>query len=352
MTPQRAPSPALGYILLSEFDLIRRYFAHLGSRRRDVALGVGDDCALLRIPTGQALAISIDTLVAGVHFFADCDPQALGHKALAVGLSDLAAMGAEPAWATLALTLPPELARSAADARIGGPIDPDACAQTGAQPNWLAAFCGGFEALARRYSLALVGGDTTRGPLTISVQVHGLVPEGQAVRRAGAAAGDLVCVSGSLGDAGLALRRLLSGDPVGEGPRRRLERPEPRVALGLALRGLASAMIDVSDGLAADLGHILEASGVGAEILLDELPRSAEVAATGDWSLPLASGDDYELCFTLPAAHRPLLAELTARTGVALTVIGEIVRGPGLHCRRADGSELRLAHRGYDHFDG
>jgi len=313
-----------------EFDLIRTYFAHLGAERADVTLGVGDDCALLQVPVGQALAVSIDTLVAGVHFLPDCDPEALGHKALAVSLSDLAAMAAEPAWATLALTLPPDLLRS--------------------QPHWVAAFCRGLDALARQHGLAVVGGDTTSGPLTISIQVHGLVPVGQAVRRRGARPGDLVCVSGTLGDAAFALRGLLAGEGVAEGLVRRLDRPEPRVALGLALRGLASAMIDCSDGLAADLGHILEASGVGAELDLAALPLSPEVAGAGDWSLPLASGDDYELCFTLPPAHRPALAGLARAGGTLVTVIGRITQASGLRCRLPNGDDLRLARKGYDHF--
>jgi thiamine-monophosphate kinase len=321
---------------LSEFDLIRAHFARLGNERPDVLLGVGDDCALLRVPAGQDLAVSIDTLVAGVHFLPDCDPESLGHKALAVGLSDLAAMGAEPAWATLALTLPPQL--------------------PGSQPGWLPAFCRGFDQLARQYGVALVGGDTTSGPLSVSVQVQGLVPPGRAVRRCGATPGDLVCVSGNLGDAGLALRQIAAGEPVAAGLRLRLDRPEPRVALGLALRGAASAMIDCSDGLAADLGHILEASGVGAEIHLGSLPQSAEVAAavaaSGDWLLPLASGDDYELCFTLPPTGRAVLSGLASAGGVVVTVIGQIDQAQGLRCRLPDGTDLRLARTGYDHFAG
>jgi thiamine-monophosphate kinase len=317
---------------LSEFDLIRAHFARLGSDRADVTLGVGDDCALLRVPAGQELAVSIDSLVAGVHFLPDCDPECLGHKALAVGLSDLAAMGAEPAWAMLALTLPAAL--------------------PGSQTDWLARFCLAFDRLARRYGVALVGGDTTSGPLSVSVQVQGLVPLGQAVRRRGAAPGDLVCVSGTLGDAALALRRLLAGEPLQEDLRLRLDRPEPRVALGLALRGVASAMIDCSDGLAADLGHMLDASGVGAEIQLGSLPQSAAVAEARDWSLSLACGDDYELCFTLPPDRRSALAGLAAEAGVAITVVGRIDQGQGLRCRLPDGSDLHLARTGYDHFGG
>jgi thiamine-monophosphate kinase len=319
---------------LSEFDLIRTHFAHLGSRRTDVTLGVGDDCALLRVPPDQDLAVSIDTLVAGVHFLPDCDPEALGHKSLAVGLSDLAAMGAEPAWATLALTLPPDLPRS--------------------RPNWVVGFCRGFDELARAHGVALVGGDTTSGPLSISIQVHGLVPRGLALRRSGARPGDLVCVSGTLGDAALALRRSLAGVPSSTALRGRLDRPIPRVGLGLALRGLATAAIDCSDGLAADLGHILNASEVGAELDLARLPLSAEVAVAvgegGDWSLPLSGGDDYELCFTLKPQCEHTLGGIAAGCGVALTIIGRIVAEPGLRCRLPDGSDFALGRTGYDHF--
>ena len=343
---------------MSEFDLIRAHFARLGAGRGDVVLGVGDDCALLRVPAGQELAVSIDSLVAGVHFLPEVDPEALGHKCLAVGLSDLAAMGAEPAWATLALTLPKE------------------------DSAWLAAFAAGFAGLARDHGVALVGGDTTRGPLSISVQVHGLVPAGLAIRRAGARPGDLVCVSGTLGDAGLALRDLLAGLEVEPGLRDRLERPTPRVALGLALRGLATAMIDISDGLAADLGHILEESGaavaqgerrgdasspgycieeggaatpnLGAEIQLAALPLSPAVstrlARAPDWSLPLASGDDYELCFTLPPARAGELPALADRLGLALTPIGRILPAPGLFCLGPDGSRWTPERVGYNHF--
>lgn len=315
---------------MSEFALIRAFLTDIGPPRADVALGVGDDCALLALPAGQLLAVSLDTLSAGIHFFPDCDPTAIGHKALAVGLSDLAAMGATPAWSTLALTLP------AAD---------DA---------WLRAFCAGFAALSNAHGIRLVGGDTTRGPLSVTVQVHGQVPLGAAIRRDGARPGDLVCVSGTLGDAGLALRGLLAGEPVAPALRRRLEYPTPRVELGLALRGLASAMIDLSDGLAGDLGHILTASGVGAELELAKLPLSppvAEVVArTGDWSLPLASGDDYELCFCLPPAHAAQCQAFAATLDYPLRHIGQIHANAGLRCRLPDGGYLADSLSGYDHF--
>jgi thiamine-monophosphate kinase len=315
---------------LSEFDLIRDHFTRVGSGRSDVSTGVGDDCALLCVPPGSELAVSIDTLVSGVHFLADCDPEGLGHKCLAVGLSDLAAMGAEPAWATLALTIPR------------------------ADEAWLSAFSRGFADLAEAHGVELVGGDTTRGPLTISVQVHGLVPQGQALRRSGARPGDLVCVSGTLGDAGLALRLLNAAEPVPAFLRRRLERPEPRVTLGLALRGIASAMIDLSDGLAADLGHILEASGVGAAIQLAYLPVSPEVreglASGPDWTLPLASGDDYELCFCIPERHRAQILALEERLDIRIAVVGLVTPGNGLRCLLEDGSTWQSDASGYDHF--
>ncbi|QGU31808.1 thiamine-phosphate kinase [Thermochromatium tepidum] len=315
---------------MSEFDLIARYFAALGPERPDVVLGVGDDCALLEVPPGQRLAVSIDTLVSGVHFFADCNPEHIGHKALAVGLSDLAAMGAEPAWATLALTLPAP------------------------EEDWIRAFTLGLGRLANVHGMHVVGGDTTRGPLSVTVQVHGLVPKGAAIRRSGARPGDAVFVSGTLGDAGLALRRMLSGEPVAPELRHRLECPAPRVALGRQLRGIATAMIDLSDGLAGDLGHILTASGVGADLELERLPLTpqvaAVVAATNDWSLPLTAGDDYELCFCVPPAHIATIGPLAETLGLPLTRVGWIRAGAGLAARAADGGRRTLPARGYDHF--
>jgi thiamine-monophosphate kinase len=312
----------------SEFDLIARYFT--GHDRGDgVLLGVGDDAALLApLAPGEALAVTVDTLVAGVHFDPAGDPAALGHKLLAVNLSDLAAMGAEPLWATLALTLPT------------------------ADPTWLEAFSGGLAALAAEHGVALVGGDTTRGPLTLTLQAAGRVPADRVLRRAGARPGDGIYVTGTLGDAALALR-----DPPdldrGERAalRQRLERPTPRVAAGRALRGLASAAIDISDGLAADLGHVLDASGVGATVTLADLPLTpalARLAAAGDWQLPLAGGDDYELCFTVPAAQEEAVA--AAALAVAATRIGTVEAAPGLRLLAPDGTPYRLARAGYDHF--
>lgn len=315
---------------MSEFSLIDRYLTGLGAVRDDVRLDVGDDCALLVVPADRELAVSIDTLVCGVHFLPYTDPAGLGHKTLAVGLSDLAAAGAEPAWVTLALTMP----------------EPD--------EKWLRAFTQGFGALALQEDVRLVGGDLTRGPLTITAQVHGFVPKGHGLRRAGASPGDLVCVSGALGDAGLALRHLQRGEATDDYLRQRLERPSPRVALGELLRGVASAAIDLSDGLASDLQHLVTASGCGARIELERLPLADQVAgalaANGDWHLPLCSGDDYELCFTLPPRHTAELGVLAAAAGCPLTQIGEIESQPGIRWMRQDGQFWQCETTGYDHF--
>jgi len=315
----------------AEFSLIRRWFTRPATG--SVALGVGDDCALLDVPPGRQLAVSIDTLVAGVHFFADTDPEGLGHKSLAVGLSDLAAMAAEPAWATLALTLP----------------DVD--------PGWLQAFSRGLFGLADRYELQLVGGDTTRGPLSITLQVHGLVPSGQALTRGGARPGDGIWVSGWPGEAALALAAF-QGEPAllepwSEPLAARLQRPEPRVDQGLALRGIASAAIDLSDGLVADLGHILARSGVAARLDWDALPLSPALLAHIDpqraRSLVLKGGDDYELCITVPPGKESLIQGVIDTYGVSFTRIGEITAGSGLSCIDGQGREQRLT-QGFRHF--
>lgn len=317
---------------LSEFDLIRRFFSHVTAERDDVLLGIGDDAALLCVPPDQSLAVSVDTLVSGVHFLPSVEPSALGHKSLAVNLSDLAAMGAEPAWATLALTLPE--------------VD----------ESWLAAFAEGFGSLAARYGIQLIGGDTTRGPLSVTVAVHGLVPAASALRRAGARAGDRIYVTGSLGDAALYLNALKSDALVAglERLRDRLDRPRPRVEAGLALRGLASSAIDISDGLLADLGHILEASGVGARFALDEIPLSKPaadwLAAGGDWSMVVAGGDDYELCFTAPPGKAAEIESIGRSLGLAMTPVGVIEAAAGLRVVGPDGSPWRPSRAGFDHF--
>lgn len=318
---------------LSEFELIRSYFAHSGADRDDVVLGVGDDCALLQPPSGMQLAVSIDTLVEGVHFFAGTDPERLGHKVLAVNLSDLAAMGATPAWVTLALTLP------------------------GSDSAWIEGFSRGFSRLAEHYGVRLVGGDTTSGPLTISVQVHGFVTPGAALRRDAARPGDLVYVTGTLGDAGLALLSAEGHYPLAGGAealRSRLDLPEPRVAVGLAAVGIANAAIDISDGLLSDLGHICNASGVGATLQQEQLPLSATLAAYlgagGDWSIPLAAGDDYELCLTVSPDNRQRLERAVAGLGVSLTQVGVIDQGTTVRVVDGQGDEVKLAREGYQHF--
>ena len=326
---------------MAEFDLIALIRDRCSIVREDVRLGIGDDAALLAVPPGQLLAVSTDTLVAGVHFPQSSKAYDIGWKALAVNLSDLAAMGATPAWATLALTLPQ------ADAR------------------WVGEFVDGFAALAREFKLALVGGDTTQGPLSITVTVHGFVPEGAALLRSGARAGDAVFVTGTLGDAAAGLRCLDKNDseagrllsvPAGtrEALIERLNRPLPRVAQGLALRGRASACIDVSDGLLADLGHVCTASGVGAEIDVGLLPHSPALMAVFDSDVlrgfQLSGGDDYELCFTA-AEHEvtSLLGDL-ARSGCAATRIGRIVAESGVRVHDKSGNRVAIARPGWEHF--
>ncbi|MFZ1643828.1 MAG: thiamine-phosphate kinase [Candidatus Contendobacter sp.] len=319
----------------SEFSLIDRYFAAHGPRRPDVALGIGDDCALLIPPAGQYLVVTLDTLVAEVHFFAATDPEGLGHKVLAVNLSDLAAMGATPAWATLALTLPK------------------------ADEDWLGRFCRGLFALADRYGVQLVGGDTTHGPtMVITLQAHGFAPPGLALRRDGAKPGDGIYVTGTPGDAGLALAAAFGKVAIASEysiyVQQRLERPEPRVTQGLALRGIASAAIDISDGLAQDLGHILERGGIGARLDIERLPLSLALTASLDRDTAivtaLASGDDYELCFTVPPDRVARLEAAAANWDCHCTRIGVIETEPGLRLVRADGAAFHLERLGYDHF--
>lgn len=314
---------------LSEFDLIQRYFFRSSSESANLALGIGDDCALLDPPAGQQLAITTDTLVEGVHFLPDTDAQSLGYKSLAVNLSDLAAMGAAPRWFTLALTLPK--------------VDED----------WLAAFSRGLFELADQFSVCLIGGDTTQGPLSISITAMGTVPQGDAINRSGARPGDGIYVSGCLGLAGLGLQRAQRDQDADSEALRAFLKPEPRVELGLALRGLATACIDLSDGLASDLRHILTASSVGATIDGDALPAlqpSAADATVDPVELALTAGDDYELCFTLPAAVTVgQLAQLRT-LGVPVTRIGTIESEPGLRLKQADGSVVPLKSRGYEHF--
>lgn len=316
-----------------EFSLIDRIRERTAQGRDDVRLGIGDDAAIVAVPAGQELAVAIDTMVEGVHFPFDTRAADIGWKSLAVNLSDLAAMGATPAWALLAMTLPK------------------------GDPDFIDDFAIGFAQLAQSYRLALVGGDTTRGTLTISVAVHGFVPPGKALTRGGAKPGDAIFVTGTLGDAAAGLqllRRHGDSDARSLFLIERLNRPTPRVAAGLALRGHATACIDVSDGLLADLGHICAASGVGAEIDASLLPRSSALLDlfddTTSWDFALSGGDDYELCFTVPAQHIAVVQADFARLGCGATKIGRIVEGEGVSVRHADGKPLELARRGWDHF--
>ena len=315
---------------IGEFELIGRFFTGRGARRGDVRFGVGDDAAVVAPAAGTELVLALDTIVAGIHFPADMAPRAVGHRALAVNLSDIAAMGAEPAWALLGLTLP------------------------AADEAWVAEFAHGLDGLACRHGVALVGGDTTRGPLAASLTLAGTVPAGRALLRSGARAGDDVWISGTPGDAGAGLAVLQGALRAPGGAREELLRrfllPEPRVTLGLALQGLASACIDVSDGLAGDLGKLCAASGVGAAIDAQALPLSpallAAAGAEGAIRFALTAGDDYELLFTAPAGARAAIGALAA--GVDCRRIGEVTAGGGVAVLGA--ALPRDAGHGFDHF--
>jgi thiamine-monophosphate kinase len=315
---------------LGEFELIARFFTRPPRR---AALGVGDDCALLALSPGMQLATSSDMLVEGRHFLPTVAPERLGHKALAVNLSDLAACGARPVAFTLALALPR------------------------ADEHWLAGFARGMFALAEVEGCELIGGDTTQGPLNICISVFGEVPAGEALLRSGARGGDDLYVSGTLGDARLALEAFRGTVALpGEGlaaVRAAMEQPQPRVALGLALRGVASSAIDLSDGLLGDLRHVLARSGVGAVVEADALPRSRVLAQ----QLPdvqrectLAGGDDYELLFTAPRARAEAVQQASTQAGVAVTRIGRITAEPGLQLLARDGRPLGADFAGFDHF--
>ena len=322
-----------------EFSIIHRYFSHLGYRPdRDhsaIKLGVGDDCALLEVPAGEWLAMSVDSLVAGVHFPADARPFDIAQRALAVNLSDLAGMGAKPLCFTLALTLPE------------------------AEDSWLQGFSRGLSAAAQRAGIPLVGGNIAHGPLNITIQVQGTVPAGGGLRRRGAEFGDLVFVTGTLGDARGALDVLQRSVPEGDAAQYLLGRyfaPQARLAVGRELLGVASAAIDISDGLLADLGHILEsAEGLAAEIHLPRLPLSREllacVARDTACRYALNGGDDYELCFTARDYQREVVLSLGRELGVPISEIGRIVPGSGIVCRGADGGIVDVDKAGYRHFE-
>lgn len=316
---------------MGEFELIRHYFAAAACAQAadGVVLGIGDDCALLEVPAGEQLAVSTDTLVAGVHFPVDAPGELLGQRALAVSVSDLAAMGATPLAFTLALTLPE------------------------VSPDWLADFTAGLESMARQCGVRLVGGDTTRGPLSLTLTVFGRVPAGQALSRSGARPGDLLCVGGPLGNAAGALPFVL-GERAEQAQSAELLAhywsPMPQLQLGQVLRGLATAALDISDGLLADCGHIARASGVALFVEQQRLPLSAALlACMGDErarQLALGGGDDYVLAFTLPAEKLDALRAM----GQPVTVIGRVEAGQGVHLLDADGRVIEPRYSGYQHF--
>lgn len=323
---------------LNEFSLIEKYFSCFG-KGEGVALGIGDDAALLELPAGEQLVASVDTLVSGVHFPADAAPADIARRALRVNLSDLAAMGATPRWFTLALTIP------------------------GVKEDWLSAFSAALAEEAAEFGCALVGGDTTAGLLTLSLNVLGSVPQGKALQRSGAQPGDHIYVTGCLGDAAAALNFIkgFSLKPYKDGDYllQRFYQPTPRLVEGQKLRGIASAALDVSDGLLADLGHIVRQSGVGAEIHSDRLPLSAALQTLSDqkevgqqqvlrWAL--TGGDDYELCFTVPEKKLDVLEAMIALGELDATAIGRIIDGDAVACLDDEGKPLLFDSDGYQHF--
>lgn len=317
-----------------EIEFIQLIYALAPDNDSTVVLGGGDDGAVVDIPPGHQLVWTVDTMVAGTHFFPETSPASIGHKILAVNLSDLAAMGATPKWVTLALSHP-EL-----------------------NEHWLRVFCDGFFSLARLHGVSLIGGDTTRGPLSLTVQAAGIVKKGRYLTRSGAKPDDLIYVTGSIGDAGLALKRLQS-TPLSVPPfdiLERLHHPTPRVTWGLALAEFAHAVIDISDGLAHDLNQILTASGVGGTLILEQIPLSGTlkdyIALSQDWSLILAAGDDYELCFTAAPQDRLVIEKLARQLAVPCTCVGRVDKEAGLHIEYRDGRPYMLSRLGYDHFSG
>jgi thiamine-monophosphate kinase len=320
---------------LGEFELIRRFFMRSGTAPKSgVLLGIGDDAALLDVPHGADLVVSVDSIVAGRHFPEGADARSIGHRALAVNLSDMAAMGATPAWATLALTMP------------------------GADSDWLQRFAAGFLDLADAHSVALVGGDTTRGPLTVSVQILGIVPHGSALRRGGGAAGNILAVSGTLGDAAAGLAFLQAqpaakASPDVEALIQRYDYPTPRVQLGQAARGIATAAMDLSDGIIGDLPKLADACGLAAHVCVEALPLSKAMrncvglGQARDWAL--AGGDDYELLFAVPANRFTELKGAAEQLNLTLTPIGELHTGAGVTWS-LNGEEFAPSVSGYDHF--
>lgn len=317
---------------MKEFQLIRQIQRETSVASSDgsdqgVKLGIGDDAAVLEVPAGQHLVAATDTLNVGIHFPEDTSPYDIAYKCLAVNLSDLAAMGATPRWALLSLSLPE------------------------ADPQWVQSFTAGFKSLAQVYAVALVGGDTTSGPLSISLTALGFIEPGMQLTRSGAKPGDLLVVSGTIGGAARALDLLQAGQAVIG--RDLLDRPQPRVKLGQALVAHANACIDISDGLLADLGHVLKASGCGAWLEIEKLPAAGSLAGLEDaarWNYQLSGGDDYELLFTLPPQYEELLATWSQQLDISLSIIGEIEEGEGVRCISPDGTVYNPQQAGFEHF--
>ncbi len=309
-----------------EFELIEQFFCRHSHYHPSTLLGIGDDAAAVVLEPKEQLLLAVDTMVSGTHFLPDCDPAAVGHKLLAVNLSDLAAMGGEPRWATLALTLPES------------------------DGEWLSRFSIGLLELASRYRVDLIGGDTTRGPLSVTLQIQGVVPVGEMVRRQGARPGDRIVVTGPLGGAGYALQQRLQGGALEFEDARPLDYPEPQVAAGQALRGQATAMIDISDGLLADMGHLLASSGVGGQLDLAAIPLAdplIPMSRQQQLDLALTAGEDYQLCFTLPPERVPTTKRALGQLGVEISMIGEVVVGSGVQWQE----RWRPTHSGgYNHF--
>ncbi len=319
---------------MQEFETIDKFFKSNGVTRKDVNLGIGDDAAIVTVPDNYQLAITTDTLVSGVHFFADMDPRALGHRVVAVNLSDLAAMGAEPAWISLALTMPE--------------VD----------ENWLAEFSSGMHEIAEYFNVQIIGGDTTQGPLTISICAKGFVPNDKALTRSGAKNGDWIYVSGQLGDSGVAIdahkgKLTLTSRHLAS-VTKRFHFPSPRVAAGQVLRGMASAAIDISDGLLSDLGHVLKQSGVGAHINIDKIPVSDALMESLNFEqrVPymLAYGDDYELLFTVPEDKKGMLDINLSQYGVKAVCIGQVKGNAGEIALFNEGAPYTFEGNGFEHF--
>lgn len=313
---------------MTEFDLIYKLINTQSINREDVLTGIGDDCAILSVPEGHSLAVSMDTLVEGVHFPESVSAFSIGYKSLAVNLSDLASTGAEPAWVTLSLTMP------------------------SADESWITEFVKGLFTLANKYNVQLIGGDTCSGPLSVTIQAHGFVKK--PLLRSGAKPGDLIFISGSIGDASLGLRSYNGEDNISEKCINRLNQPEPRIELGIALAGIATSCIDISDGFISDLGHICKQSSCGAEVRLNDLPVSVDYKKyfndQPDYSNVISFGDDYELCFTIDSKNKMKIPNVSKKINISLTCVGEITDSNTIKFLDENNVELNLSNKGFEHF--